>query len=98
MTKLVRPSRAVASANCTAASDSESRWAGVAGAGSNPHIGASACSPPIPPHSLAHLQARAAAGCDVRYLGASTSCAVTGTGLYALSNATAILRWQLTTV
>ena len=41
-------------------------------------------------------EARRAAGCAMRYLGASaTNCSATETGLYALANPNAILTWQL---
>ena len=60
--------------------------------------------PPDPPtpHPLTNpnprLQARAAAGCGMRYLGASTNCSVIETGLYAIGNVNALLKWQLVRV
>ena len=41
------------------------------------------------------LQARRAAGCNIRYLGASTNCSVISTALFAIANPNAILTWQL---
>ena len=46
-------------------------------------------------HTLACVQARRAAGCGMRYLGASTNCSVIVTALFALANPSAILTWQL---
>ena len=59
---------------------------------------------PLPPtgrtpphhHVNAPPQARAAAGCRVRYLGASTDCGAITTGLYGLDDQpAALLQWQL---
>ena len=40
-------------------------------------------------------EARRAAGCAMRYLGASPNCSVIETGLFALANTQASLKWQL---
>ena len=55
-----------------------------------------AALPPALPAAGFVLQARAAAGCGMRYLGASaTNCTNQETGLYALANPLALLKWQL---
>ena len=41
------------------------------------------------------MQARAAAGCATRYLGASPSSSAAETGLFALGDTQALIKWQL---
>ena len=40
-------------------------------------------------------EARRAAGCNMRYLGANPDCSVIETGLFALGHSTALLKWRL---
>ena len=50
--------------------------------------------PPPPPSPLLPMQARSAAGCSMRYLGASPNCTFTETGMFAIGSS-ALLKWQL---
>ena len=54
--------------------------------------------PRTPPSPVSRVQARRAAGCGMRYLGASTNCSVIETAVFAIGNVNALLKWQLVRV
>ena len=51
----------------------------------------------MPSHSRTRswMQARRAAGCNMRYLGALPDCNAISTALFAFSHPTALLKWEL---